>query len=63
MNEQPISLETNYFGALGYHRQGSLCATPTTTFGYQGRQLNGMIFVYLCDLLLNWREGLQYGIF
>ena len=43
MNEQPISLETNYFGALGYHRQGSLCATPTTTFGYQGRQLNRMI--------------------
>ena len=32
MNEQPISLETNYFGALGYHRQGSLCATPTTCF-------------------------------
>jgi len=43
MNEQPLSLETNDFGALGYQRQGSLYATPTTTFGYQGRQPNGMI--------------------
>ncbi len=42
MNEQLLYLKTNHFGALGYHRQKPLYATPTTTFGNLGRQPNGM---------------------